>query len=77
MIVKQQMLMQTINAIVHIKKKEIHIILGGDDKGANLTPLFENIKELNITVYAIGTNSDKIANFCNQYKIKSRKLFIS
>jgi UDP-N-acetylmuramoylalanine--D-glutamate ligase len=60
----------TINAIVPYKEKEIHIILGGDDKGANLTPLFENIKELNITVYAIGTNSDKIANFCNQYKIK-------
>jgi UDP-N-acetylmuramoylalanine--D-glutamate ligase len=60
----------TINAIVPYKEKEIHIILGGDDKGANLIPLFENIKDLNIKVYAIGTNSDKISNYCNDYKIK-------
>lgn len=60
----------TINAIVPYKEKEIHIILGGDDKGANLIPLFENIKDLNITVYSIGTNSDKIFNYCKDYKIK-------
>ncbi len=60
----------TINAIVPYKEKEIHIILGGDDKGANLIPLFENIKDLNISVYAIGTNSEKITNYCNEYKIK-------
>ena len=60
----------TINAIVPYKEKEIHIILGGDDKGANLVPLFENIKDINITVYAIGTNSEKIANYCKKYDIK-------
>lgn len=60
----------TINAIVPYKEKEIHIILGGDDKGTNLIPLFENIKELNITVYAIGTNSDKVTNYCKDYNIK-------
>ena len=60
----------TINAIVPYKEKEIHIILGGDDKGANLVPLFENIKNLDISVYAIGSNSDKITDFCNEYNIK-------
>ena len=63
----------TINALVPYNKKEIHIILGGDDKGANLIPLFENIKDLNITVYAIGTNTNKIIDFCQEYKIKSYK----
>ncbi len=60
----------TINAIVPYKENCIHIILGGDDKGANLVPLFDNIKDLDITVYAIGTNSDKITNYCNEYNIK-------
>ena len=63
----------TINALVPYNKEEIHIILGGDDKGANLIPLFENIKDLNITVYAIGTNTNKIIDFCQEYKIKSYK----
>ena len=59
----------TINAIVPYKNKKIHIILGGDDKGANLLPLFENIKNLDINVYAIGSNTEKIVKFCNEYKI--------
>lgn len=59
----------TINALVPYKEKEIHIILGGDDKGANLEPLFDNIKELNITVYAIGSNVNRIISLCKEYSI--------
>ncbi|MAD41716.1 MAG: UDP-N-acetylmuramoyl-L-alanine--D-glutamate ligase [Arcobacter sp.] len=60
----------TINALVPYKNMNIHIILGGDDKGANLIPLFEYIKSLNIKVYAIGTNSKRIENNCNKYNMK-------
>ncbi|WP_322900276.1 UDP-N-acetylmuramoyl-L-alanine--D-glutamate ligase [Poseidonibacter antarcticus] len=60
----------TINALVPYKDKRIHLILGGDDKGANLIPLFENINKLNIKVYSIGTNSDKVENYCNEYNIE-------
>jgi UDP-N-acetylmuramoylalanine--D-glutamate ligase len=63
----------TINALVPYKDYEIHIILGGDDKGANLEPLFENIKELNINVYSIGTNSEKIVDYCSKFNIKVEK----
>lgn len=63
----------TINALTSYNKEEIHIILGGDDKGANLIPLFENIKDLNILVYAIGTNSEKIRNYCEKFSIKVEK----
>lgn len=59
----------TINAIVPYNDKNIHIILGGDDKGANLVPLFENIKNLDIHVYAIGSNTEKIVNYCKEYNI--------
>ena len=60
----------TINAIVPYKDKNIHIILGGDDKGANLLPLFENIKKLNITIYAIGSNSKKLISYAKEFNIK-------
>ena len=60
----------TINALVPYINNDIHIILGGDDKGANLKPLFENIKDLDIYVYAIGSNTNKIVDYCNEYKIK-------
>ena len=38
----------TINALVSYKDKNIHIILGGDDKGANLEYYLKNIKDLDI-----------------------------
>lgn len=60
----------TINALVPYKDMEIHLILGGDDKGANLLPLFENIKELNIKIYAIGSNCNRIEKYCNSYDIE-------
>jgi UDP-N-acetylmuramoylalanine--D-glutamate ligase len=60
----------TINAIVPYNDKNIHIILGGDDKGANLIPLFENIKDLDICVYAIGSNTEKIVKYCKEYNIE-------
>ena len=60
----------TINALVPYKDKKIHLILGGDDKGANLIPLFENIKNLNIKVYSIGSNNKKVENYCNSYNIE-------
>ncbi|MFA6741967.1 MAG: UDP-N-acetylmuramoyl-L-alanine--D-glutamate ligase [Arcobacteraceae bacterium] len=59
----------TINAIVPYKNKKIHIILGGDDKGANLLPLFDSIKNSDISVYAIGSNTEKIVKYCNEYEI--------
>jgi UDP-N-acetylmuramoylalanine--D-glutamate ligase len=59
----------TINGLVPYKDMDIHIILGGDDKGANLIPLFEFIKKLKIKVYAIGSNNKRVENYCNEYNI--------
>jgi UDP-N-acetylmuramoylalanine--D-glutamate ligase len=63
----------TINGLTPYRKENLHLILGGDDKGANLIPLFENIKELDLIVYAIGSNTDKIVNYCDEYSIKVEK----
>jgi UDP-N-acetylmuramoylalanine--D-glutamate ligase len=59
----------TINALNPYLEKKIYLILGGDDKGANLKPLFSYIKELNIEVFAIGTNYKRIISLCEEYKI--------
>lgn len=63
----------TINGLTPYRKDNLHLILGGDDKGANLRPLFENIKELDLTVYAIGSNTDKIVDYCKEYSINVEK----
>lgn len=60
----------TINALSSYRKSNIHIILGGDDKGANLVPLFKNIMKLDIVVYAIGANTYRIVQYCKEFSIK-------
>jgi len=47
----------SINAIKKYKNEEIHLILGGDSKGQNLTPLFEELQQYNITLYLIGRDA--------------------
>jgi len=60
----------TIQALVPLKNKKIFLILGGDDKGVDLTPLFCALKSYNITIFAIGKNSEKIARLSKQYNIE-------
>lgn len=57
-------------AIYRYKGKNIHLILGGDIKGADLTPLFKDIKNQgNITIYAIGTSTDIIVELAKSYQV--------
>lgn len=57
----------TINAINTYKEKNIHLILGGDDKGANLEPLFNYLKDKKVQIYAIGTNYERIIKLSNKF----------
>lgn len=59
----------SIAALKRYQNMGIRIILGGDDKGADLSPLFERLKNLRANVYAIGSNARKIATFCEESKI--------
>lgn len=62
-----------IQALKRYKDKKIHLILGGDDKGVDLTPLFENFKGYNLEIYAIGSNTLKILNLALKFNIKAHK----
>ena len=60
----------TIQALVPFKDKRILLILGGDDKGVDLTPLFCALESYNVAIFAIGKNSKKIAELSNRYNIE-------
>ena len=59
----------TIQAVKGYADKHIHLILGGDDKGVDLTPLFESMRDLDLTLYTIGANNDKLLTLAKQYHI--------
>ncbi|WP_343354208.1 UDP-N-acetylmuramoyl-L-alanine--D-glutamate ligase [Helicobacter mastomyrinus] len=59
----------TIQAIARYTHTHIMLILGGDDKGANLTPLFEFMQGKDIEIFSIGTNEARLVTFAKEYKI--------
>ena len=59
-------------AVSGLKDKEIFLILGGDDKGADLKPLFKNLPK-NITLFTIGTNEEKLLTLASVHEIKAVK----
>ncbi|NKQ40816.1 MAG: UDP-N-acetylmuramoyl-L-alanine--D-glutamate ligase [Sulfurovum sp.] len=58
--------MQAIKAYSHNK---IHLILGGDDKGLDLSILMDFIASQTIELYAVGSNSDKLASMASKRNI--------
>lgn len=56
----------TIAALKRYKDSFIHLILGGDDKGVDLSELFEYLKTLNLKIYNIGTNKHKLASLAQE-----------
>lgn len=60
-------------ALKRYQSKKIHLIIGGDDKGVSLRPLFETMKALKIELYAIGTSAGKILALADEFGIKAHK----
>lgn len=66
----------TIEALKRYKNDEILIVLGGDDKGVDLQELFDFMKPLHVTVFAIGTNTERLASFAEKEGITLHKCFV-
>ncbi len=50
--------------------QSIHIILGGDDKGVELSSLFEHLSHYKrMELYLIGKNSQRLAEYATHYRI--------
>lgn len=58
-----------IQAVKGYAEQHIHLIMGGDDKGVDMAPLFEVMQPLNLTLYTIGANNDKLLALAAQYNI--------
>ena len=56
-------------ALKNFESKKIFIILGGDDKGADLTPLFDELIKYDIEIFAIGKNQKRLEEFAKKYKL--------
>lgn len=59
----------TIEAVKNYEDKKVLLILGGDDKGQELTPLFKYLSGKNVEVFCIGSNEERVAAFCAKYDI--------
>ncbi len=60
----------TLAAVKRYEESYIHLILGGDDKGVDLHELFEYLKEKRLTIYAIGSNRERLIKLAREYGIK-------
>ncbi len=60
----------TLQAIEAYKDRYIHIILGGDDKGVDMTPLIEKLAKIECTIYTIGSNSQRLYNMAKSKSLK-------
>jgi len=59
----------TLQAIKAYDDKFIHLIVGGNDKGADLTPLFVLLASKEVHLYTIGSNSQKLAQLAMEHTI--------
>ena len=59
----------TIQALQTYKNKKIYLILGGDDKGADLHPLFKILKGYDIELFFIGKNAELLLQLSKQYNL--------
>jgi UDP-N-acetylmuramoylalanine--D-glutamate ligase len=59
----------TIQALKTYEDKKIFLILGGDDKGADLKPLFEKLQYYNVEIYSIGSNAKRLKELSASYNI--------
>jgi UDP-N-acetylmuramoylalanine--D-glutamate ligase len=58
-----------IAALNRYKDQHVHLILGGDDKGVDLSELFQYLKNCNVKIYNIGSNKEKLSKLAKEYNI--------
>ncbi|MGG7048432.1 MULTISPECIES: UDP-N-acetylmuramoyl-L-alanine--D-glutamate ligase [unclassified Campylobacter] len=63
----------TIQAIKRYDGKFLHLILGGDNKGVDLSPVFKALSAKNVQIYTIGSNSQKLTILSKKFGIRCVK----
>jgi len=60
----------TLAAVERYKDQHIHLILGGDDKGVELKPLFDELVNYDVEIYTLGSNEGRLNTLAKEHKIK-------
>ncbi|HDZ5017356.1 TPA: UDP-N-acetylmuramoyl-L-alanine--D-glutamate ligase [Campylobacter jejuni] len=60
-------------ALNRYKDKKIHLIIGGDDKGVDLSNLFDFMKGFDIELYTIGVSTEKMLDYAKKANLKAYK----
>ena len=66
----------TVEALKRYKDKQILLVLGGDDKGVDLQELFDFMKTLHVKIFAIGSNTERLASLAQKEGVWLSKCFI-
>jgi len=56
-------------AVKRYGDRHMHLIIGGDDKGVDMAPLFEALKPYDVTLYTIGSNQMRLDALSEQFHI--------
>ncbi|AQW87012.1 UDP-N-acetylmuramoyl-L-alanine:D-glutamate ligase [Campylobacter pinnipediorum subsp. caledonicus] len=62
-----------IQAVKRYEEHKIHLILGGDDKGVDMNPVFKFLKGMDVVIYAIGSNTNKLIELSSQFGLECKK----
>lgn len=68
----------SVQALRRYKDARVHLILGGDDKGVDMAPLFDEMVGIfsdisQVAVYNIGSNASKLDALCAKFNIVSKR----
>ncbi|MFT7860097.1 MAG: UDP-N-acetylmuramoyl-L-alanine--D-glutamate ligase [Sulfurimonas sp.] len=63
----------TIAAVKRYEDRFIHLILGGDDKGVDLSELFEFLQGKTLKIYTIGSNKDRLIALAQKYGVSTHR----
>lgn len=59
----------TVAALDAFSETKLHLILGGDDKGVDLQPLFDALIPLHVSIYAIGANETRLMEMAQKNNV--------
>ncbi len=59
----------TLAAMDAYDDKRVHLVLGGDDKGVDLEPLFKALQAYQVTLYTIGSNEERLIKMAKRFKL--------
>lgn len=61
----------TVQAILAYQDRPLSLILGGDDKGVDLSPLFEMLQGRDLRIYTIGKNEPKLLELSQKFELNA------